>query len=222
MHHAIWYAEVRHQFGQETALACLDSAYKQSYDIHLKRLSKVLGFEITDGLPDNLAAMEATQLASLKEAVALNWLATDGVWFQAVEQKYGMFEAKRVNDACWAQFSPFEAWSVKKLTGMAEKPGLEGLKKALSYRLYAAINQQEIVEETPNSFVFRMCDCRVQSARKRRGLEDYPCKSAGIVEYRAFAENIDNRITTECIACPPDAHPDAWYCAWRFSLLEGM
>ncbi|MCG2755318.1 MAG: DUF6125 family protein [Desulfobacteraceae bacterium] len=25
-------------------------------------------------------------------------------------------------------------------------------------------------------------------------------------------------MSTECIGCPPDAHPDDWYCAWRFKI----
>ncbi len=65
-----------------------------------------------------------------------------------------------------------------------------------------------------------MMDCRVQSARKRKKLDDYPCKSAGLVEYTTFAETIDSRIHTECIACPPDKHPDDWYCSWRFTIKE--
>ncbi|HMA84637.1 MAG TPA: DUF6125 family protein, partial [Desulfosalsimonadaceae bacterium] len=72
----------------------------------------------------------------------------------------------------------------------------------------------------PDSFVFQMNDCRVQAARKRKGLEDYPCKTAGLVEYTYFARSIDDRIKTECIGCPPDPHPEEWYCAWRFYIDE--
>jgi hypothetical protein len=86
--------------------------------------------------------------------------------------------------------------------------------------MYARINVQSIIDEDENTVVFQMNDCRVQSARKRKGLDDYPCKSAGIVEYSYFAETIDSRIATECIACPPDKHPDEWFCAWRFRLKE--
>ena len=53
-----------------------------------------------------------------------------------------------------------------------------------------------------------MNNCRVQSARKRKGLDDYPCKSGGLVEYTSFVEAIDPRIKTECIGCSPDAHPN--------------
>jgi hypothetical protein len=101
---------------------------------------------------------------------------------------------------------------------LAENPGLEGLKTALQFRLYATINKQSIVKETSDSFVFQMNECRVQAARKRKGLEDYPCKSGGLVEYNTFAEAIDPRIQTECLSCPPDPHPEGYFCAWRFFL----
>jgi hypothetical protein len=61
-----------------------------------------------------------------------------------------------------------------------------------------------------------MNKCRVQFARNRKGLEDYPCKSGGTIEYTTFAQTIDPRIKTECIGCPPDPHPPEWFCAWRF------
>lgn len=65
-----------------------------------------------------------------------------------------------------------------------------------------------------------MNDCRVQSARKRKGMENFPCKPVGIAEYAYFAHTIDPRIRTEVISCPPDPHPEGYYCAWQFSLEE--
>ncbi len=53
-----------------------------------------------------------------------------------------------------------------------------------------------------------------------KGLADYPCKSAGVIEYTGFAKAIDPRIWTRCIGCPPDAHPDEWRCAWEFTIEE--
>jgi hypothetical protein len=220
MHHAMWYAEVIHQLGPEHATTILDTAYTRSRDIQMKRLAKTLGFEMTDGVPRPLSDMSAEQLDALRDALAVNWLANDGVWFQAVEFDRNMFDAKRCNDSCWTRFSPFEAWSIKRLLKLPEQPGLQGLKRALQYRLYAFINTQSFAEETDTSFVFRMDECRVQTARHRKGLDDYPCKSAGMVEYPTFASAIDNRIRTECVGCPPDDHPAEWSCAWRFILDE--
>ncbi len=216
MHHAMWFAEVQHQYGREKALEVLKEAYAKSSGIQLKRLAKTLGFDMIDNIPEPLLDLPDEKLDELIESVAANWLANDGVWFQAVEFSRGLFDAKRCNDSCWAHFSPFEAWSIRNYLGLPENPGLEGLKTALQFRLYATINKQSIVEETPASFVFRMNECRVQSARKRKGLEDYPCKSGGMVEYTTFAEAIDPAIKTECIGCPPDPHPGEYFCAWKF------
>ena len=218
IHYSLWFTEVKHQMGMENALSVLNEATSRGLKIQMNRLSKTLGFEMKNDLPTALTNLSRESLLELMDSVSANWLVNDGVWFQAVEFAHGMNDAKRCNDSAWAQFSPFEAWSIKKFLNMPEHPGLEGLKKALGFRVYANINVQSIVDEGPDSFVFQMNDCRVQSARKRKGLDDYPCKSGGLVEYTYFARSIDDRITTECIGCPPDEHPDEWYCSWRFSL----
>lgn len=221
MHNAMWFAEAIHQYGREKAYEIMKVAYKQSYGIQLKRLTNFFGSEVDDSkLPVDLVNMPEEKKSALIEALSVNWLANDGVWFQAIENTRGMTEAKRCNDSAWANFSPFEAISIKHFLGLPEHPGLEGLKAALQFRLYAFINKQSFTNETAESFDFLMNDCRVQSARKRKGLEDYPCKSGGLIEYSSFAEVIDTNIKTECISCPPDAHPENYYCGWRFSIRK--
>ncbi len=218
VHYGLWFTEVRHQMGMEKALEVLDKATKNSVGIGMKRLSGELGFEMEKGLPKALLDLDENAMEGLMKAVAKNWLVNDGVWFQAVEFEHGMNDAKRCNDSCWAQFSPYEAHAVKKFLNLGETPGLDGLKKALNFRMYSLINTQSIIDEGPESFVFQMNECRVQRARVIKKLDDYPCKSAGLVEYAYFASTMDPRIKTECIGCPPDDHPDDWFCAWRFSI----
>jgi hypothetical protein len=218
LHHGLWYSEVRHQMGEQKALSLLSRQVERNFAVQLRRLSKVFGFSLTEGLPDPLRTLPRDSLRKLMEQVSIGWLATDGTWFQAVEEDAGMNDAKRCNDTCWALFSPVEAESIRKFLGLDRRPGLEGLKRALGFRLYSVINVQSVAEETADSFVFQMNDCRVQAARKRKGLANYPCKSAGLVEYTAFARAIDPRIETECVGCPPDEHPGEWFCAWRFTL----
>lgn len=220
MHYAMWFSEVRHQLPDELAYEVLAEASRRSLGIQLKRLGQTLGFEMEDGLPKPLVDLPGDVLETLLDNAAYNWLANDGVWFQAVEFKHGMNDAKRCNDSCWAQFSPFEAWSIRRFLGADLAPGLAGLKQALNFRVYGRINRQSFEDDGPRAFIFRMDECRVQAARKRKGLADYPCKSAGLVEHAYFARAFDPRIKTECIGCPPDPHPDAWYCAWRFSLAQ--
>jgi hypothetical protein len=218
IHHALWFTEVWHQMGMEQALKTLSEAFDRSYGIQMGRLSKQLGFTMKDNVPAPLLNMPKEQLLTLLDSVAVNWLANDGVWFQAVEFSQGMNDAKRCNDSCWARFSPFEASAIRNFLKLSETPGLSGLKQALNFRLYARINKQSFIENSDHELIFQMNDCRVQSARKRKGLDDYPCKSGGLVEYTYFARAIDPRIKTECIGCPPDSHPDDWFCSWRFTL----
>ncbi|MCX7982301.1 MAG: DUF6125 family protein [Syntrophales bacterium] len=215
IHHGLWFSEVIHQEGLEKALDIAFQVKKKSIPLQVERLKKIFS------LPqDYTALISRERLLNLLDALAINWLANDGIWFQTVESVRHMNDAKRCNDSCWAKFSPFEARAIKDFLGLPVRPGLEGLKRALKFRIYARINVQSIVEEGPDRFIFFMNDCRVQSARKRRNLPDYPCKSAGMVEYGRFAEFIDDRIVCECIACPPDSHPEDWFCGWRFSLQE--
>jgi hypothetical protein len=153
----------------------------------------------------------------LEDAAKL-WLAHDGLWFQEVEKTLGIEKAIELDRNAWEKFTKIEARRITARQNIPEGGGLEALKQALQYRLYAYVNVQDIVEETDNSFLFRMVDCRVQSARQRKGMTPFPCKSVGIVEYSEFARTIDPRIRTECLGCPPDEkHPDFW-CAWRFSI----
>ena len=219
-HYAFWFNEVRHQLGTEKAMEILSAASKRSVGIQIDRIGKLLGFEVKDGLPAALWDLPRKELLEIMRSLGLNWLANDGVWFQAMEFKHGMNDAKRCNDSCWAQLSPFEAFEIRRFLDLPDRPGLAGLKQALNYRIYSRVNTQSVVDEGPESFIFQMNVCRVQETRVRKGLDDYPCKSAGLVEYTYFARSIDPRIETECVGCPPDAHPAEWFCAWRFKLKE--
>ena len=217
VHYGIWFNEVDHQLGLEKALQVEDEVFGKYYPLVVKRLSGALGLAVDSGLPQALSEMPREKIISLIDAVSACWLAGDGLWFQAVETHQEMFTAKRCNDTCWIKFSPFEAERIKSLLDLPDKGGLEALEAALGYRLYSRINTQS-TERHSHSLVFKMVNCRVQDARRRKGLDDYPCKSAGVVEYTSFARAIDPRIRTECIACPPDDLPGDWFCAWKFSI----
>jgi hypothetical protein len=165
------------------------------------------------------ANLSPDMLRAMLEDFAKNWLAHDGLWFQAAEKHYGMEKAIELDTEAWEQFTVIEAKRIMARHQIPERSGLDGLKKALGFRLYAFLNEQEIRNETANSFEFYMVDCRVQSARQRKSLPLFPCKSVGLVEYAGFARTIDSRIVTECIGCPPDANAGKdFFCGWRFRI----
>jgi len=215
LHYGIWFNEAQYQLGLNEALKTEAEVFNKFYLVAIKRLAGVIGFRVENDLPLALYSMPRGKILDLIEAISANWLAGDGIWFQAVENRHEMFTAKRCNDTCWAKFSPLEAFRIKELLKLPEQGGLDSLETALGYRLYSRINQQS-TERQGESLIFKMVNCRVQDARKRKGLQDYPCKSGGMVEYASFARAIDPKIKTECIACPPDSHPDDWFCAWKF------
>ena len=158
------------------------------------------------------------ELLGLLADAAKNWLAHDGLWFQAVEQKFGMKDAIELDGQAWQQFTQIEAKRIMRRLNIQPGGGIPSLIQALKFRLYAYINKQAIVESSDNHCIFRMENCRVQEARKRKNLSDFPCKPVGILEYTYFAKTIDPRIETRCITCPPDPHPEEYYCAWEFRI----
>lgn len=157
------------------------------------------------------------ELLGLLEDASLNWLAHDGLWFQAVEKRFGTHEASLCNQAAIAQYSEIEAKRIMRRFNLKDG-GILSLMQAMRFRMYHLINRQDFIEVSEDRFVFQMVECRVQQARSNKGLPDYPCKAVGLKEYTHFAKAIDPRIQTRCIACPPDEHPGDFWCAWEFSI----
>lgn len=159
------------------------------------------------------------ELIALIEIYSKNWLAMDGLWFQSIERENGMDNAMHHDEAVWSSFTVIEAKRIKKFLNLPEHAGIEGLKQALQLRLYANLNENEIIVEG-NSLIYKVRDCRVQSARTRKQMPLHPCKPVGIVEYSEFAKVIDSRFTCECVSCFPDITDNTCCCVWKFTLRE--
>ena len=168
---------------------------------------------------EKIADLPREKLIELIGDYAKDWLAMDGVWFQAVESHRGMDEAVEMDVEAWRRFTIIEANRVKAFLGLPENSGLDGLRRALRFRLYAPLNKDEI-EIDGNVLTYRVVNCRVQSARQRKNMEFHPCKSVGLVEYTGFAKTIDSRFKTECVSCYPDLTDSSCACIWKFTLEE--
>ena len=168
---------------------------------------------------DFLKSLDKEQLIQLFENYAKNWIAHDGCWFQSIEKKLGMEEAIEHDANAWEVFTVVEAKRAKQFLGLGENSGLEGLKKALMVKMQYVLNQGEF-EMQGNSLIYKAVVCRVQYSRARKNMDAFPCKPVGLVEYSGFAKEIDSRITTECISCPPDVTDPSCGCIWKFTLNE--
>jgi len=151
---------------------------------------------------------------------AKNWIAMDGLWFQAVEQAYGMDAALAIDRQVWEQFAVIEARRIKERLFLPENGGLDALEIAFNNRLVSLLNKLEILHPDEKTLIVTIKTCRVQAARTRKGMAQFPCRSVGMVEFPVFARTIDARIVTTCLSCPPETLPGTPYCSWKFT-LEG-
>lgn len=170
---------------------------------------------------EHIEKLSKDELIKLIKVYAKNWLAHDGCWFLAAEEKYGIKAAIELDTKSWNRFAVAEAQRIMKEFNISENGGLKALERAFGYRLYAAINKQEIEWIDDKTMVFRMVECRVQKTRKEKNLPAFPCKSVGMVEFTRFGQTIDPRIHTHCITCPPDTITNT-YCAWKFTIQNTM
>jgi hypothetical protein len=217
-HSGLWFGNACEEFGLEETIRLDQVAWKAGFPIRSSRVLATLGLKDGKSISTLFSDWNKEHLIALLEDMAKNWLAADGAWFQAVESSHGMALAKKLNDAAWSKFTVVEARRIMERLQQPQDGGLLALEQALEFRLYARINKQKTLWQGKDELVFQMNDCRVQSARERKGMVAYPCKSAGIVEYSYFAQTIYPRIKTRCIGCPPDPHPPEYYCAWEFKL----
>ena len=162
--------------------------------------------------------MGREELLRALEMFAKNWLAHDGCWFLAAEERFGIDTAIELDARSWARFAAVEAGRIMASFDIPAGGGLPALEKALGLRLYSVVNAQRMEwSEDRQRLRFFMDECRVQQARQRKGLPPFPCKQVGMVEFETFAKTIDPRISTSCLRCPPDG-PEGKYCAWEFTL----
>ena len=165
--------------------------------------------------------MGRDELLRVIEMFAKNWLAHDGCWFLAAEERFGIQTAIELDACSWARFAAVEARRIMLPFDIPPGGGLPALENALSLPLYAVVNAQRAAwSEDRKRLRFFMDECRVQQARRRKGLPLFPCKQVGLVEFRTFVETIDPRISSTCLHCPPDA-PDDKYCGWEFTMTSG-
>lgn len=220
VHYGMWFTETLNALGPDKALEFDRSVLPRYAASIMQRFAPHLGLELKNGMPRVLEEKSREELILMIGDLAKTWLVGDGLWFQAVEASHGMTQAKEVNDVCWAHFAQMEAFKIRHYLGADTSGGLQTLQKALGLRVYSSINAHTSSWAADGSLLFSMTECRVQAARRRKKMEAYPCKSAGIIEYSVFAAAIDPRIKTSCVWCPPDRVPDEVFCTWRFTVEE--
>lgn len=159
-------------------------------------------------------------LAELARTYARNWQTLDGLWFQNVEAEYGLEAAAKLDLKNWEKQAMIEAERIKKVLKLNEG-GLSAVLTVLSFMSWQLVSPIfECEEESPQKIVFYYPRCPVQEARKRRGKEEFPCKTMKLTLLSNIARVVEPRAAVKCLTCPPDPHPERFWCKWELSLKE--
>ena len=142
----------------------------------------------------------------------------DGLWFTAMEEKYGFEATLELDIEVWQRLCQIEAKRVMETFAIREDNPLRAVMSIIELDPLLAVFKPQVVELTDNKAVFRLTDCPPQKARERDGRPPLPCRELDTAIYQAYANAVDPRIKLKCLSCPPDPHPPEYWCEWQFEI----
>ena len=162
-----------------------------------------------------LESLPHETLVQLAKMFFKNQRNLDGYWFQYVEDEVGTETAVKIDGKIWTRHAIAEAREIKRIFEIPEE-GPPSVMRALTYTLSMETPEYEVF--TPERIVLRMTRCPMQEARLKQGRPEFPCREQGLIIYPGIAREIDSRVKVRCLQCPPDRHPDGFWCRWEYYL----
>ena len=147
-----------------------------------------------------------------------NLYAVDGLYFLGIEKRFGTPAATEIDQDVWRQMGIIEAKRLKKMNIRGDD--IPGLMDALRLSSWALDIEDKEIEVHQDRGLIRNLNCRVQTTRARKGLDEFPCKGVRLGFMESFAEEFNPDIEVKCNVCPPDEHPDNLWCEWEFTMRK--
>jgi len=157
-------------------------------------------------------------LVELARMYSQNWQTLDGLWFRNVETEYGLEAASKLDLRNWEKQSVIEAQRIKKVLKL-ESGGLSSVLTVLSFMSWQLASPLfECEEESPERIVFYYPRCAVQEGRRKQDKQEFPCKTMKLTLLSNIAKVVEPRAVVRCLSCPPDPHPQEFWCKWELTL----
>jgi len=146
-----------------------------------------------------------------------NMWSIDGLYYLAIEDKFGTEVATEIDKKVWKVMGKIEARRLKKLFNIKDA-NLFSLVKCLKLSGWALdLEDKEIIQDDDRVIV-RNTVCRIQNNRIQKGLSEFPCKNVRWGFLKSFSKEINPNIEVDCKQCPPDKHTNNLWCEWEFIL----
>ena len=165
-----------------------------------------------------VSQMSKEQLIAYIDMLQKNWWNLQNNYILFLNNKYGDEAAIEADAHCFSANARVQAYRLKKLFGL--KDDLQALKDVMVLSTIWANADYEITEIDDQTFNLKVTTCHQQVRRLDDGLDEIPCKPAGIAICEAAAGAINPKAGVKCLVCPPDEHPEDVWCEWEFKLSE--
>jgi len=130
------------------------------------------------------------------------------------EEAFSLEVASKLNEDVWSTLGTDMARDIKRRFKISGK-GVDAVLEALSYNPWAFITKYSIQKEEDKAVV-SILSCAPQAARRKRGQNEFLCKSMHLKFFANFAEEIGRKVRAECFFAPPNRRPRDLWCRWEF------
>jgi len=144
----------------------------------------------------------------------------DGLYFLAIEKRFGTEAAMEIDASVWEAMAGIEAKSLQKMFKVGENPNVANVMGLLQKSSWALDQPFKNVEVNNDRATLNIDRCRTQEARLNKGLSEFPCKKVRYEYLKNFAKTLNPRVEVNCIVCPPDKHLKDEWCTWEFTIKK--
>jgi hypothetical protein len=142
----------------------------------------------------------------------------DGLYFLGIEKKFGTEAATEIDAGVWESMAAIEAKSLQRMFKVEENPDITTIIELLRKSSWALDQPFKTIEIGDKRATLSIDRCRTQEARLSKSLSEFPCKKVRFGYLRNFAKTLNPKVEVNCLACPPDKHPNDLWCKWEFIL----